>query len=73
MSTPTYPDDILLVKPFKFLGATVLNMNASLGLGTASSSLNINLILDCEDGDFFAPALLNTDPRYIQVGDAVYF
>jgi hypothetical protein len=73
MSTPTYPDDLLLVKPLKFLGATVLSMNASLGLGTANSSLNLNLILDCDDNDYFAPYLLSTDPNYVKVGDAVYF
>lgn len=73
MNTNTYPNDLLLVKPLKFLGATVLTMNANLGLGTASSSLNLNLILDCEDNDYFAPVLDSSDPRYIQVGDAVYF
>jgi hypothetical protein len=73
MTTKTYPSDLLLNAPLKFLGATVLSTNCSLGLGTANSTMNINLIVDCDAGDYFAPSLLNTDSRYVQVGDGVFF
>lgn len=55
--------------PFKFLGATVLSFNSTLGLGSAEeSTLNVDLIEDCEDGDVFLPAI-----NAIEVGAPCYF
>jgi len=54
--------------PLKFLGCTVLSFNANLGLGsTSESSLTVELVEDCENGDAFAP---NND---VKVGDPVLF
>ena len=59
----------IINEPIKFLGATVLSFNSSLGLGSASeSTLNVDLIEDCDQDDSFFPA-----DGSIQVGDAVYF
>jgi hypothetical protein len=59
----------IITSPIKFLGATVLSFNTSLGLGSAQeSSLNVDLIEDCEFGDRFLPA--NGEPG---VGAPVYF
>jgi hypothetical protein len=57
--------------PIKFLGATVLSFNTSLGLGSAAeSSLNVDLIEDCEASppDLFLP--IN---NLVEVGAPVYF
>lgn len=52
-----------------FLGATVLSFNASIGLGsTAESSLNVELIEDCNAGQQFLP-----NGESVKVGDPVYF
>lgn len=59
----------IIYNPIKFLGATVLSFNASLGLGSSSeSSLNVDLIEDCEAGDAFMPV-----NDTIDVGAPVYF
>jgi hypothetical protein len=56
-------------KPIKFLGATVLSFNSSIGYGSAQeSTLNIDLIEDCQDGDYFLP-----QDNLIEVGSPVYF
>ena len=61
----------IVTAPIKFLGATVLSFNTSLGLGSAQeSSLNVDLIEDCDAGDVFLPAA--GDINY-QVGAPVYF
>ena len=54
--------------PIKFLGATVLSFNSSLGLGSSESSLNVDLIEDCDDGDHFMPS-----NGILGVGSPVYF
>jgi hypothetical protein len=59
----------IINEPIKFLGATVLSFNSSLGLGSASeSTLNVDLTEDCDQDDSFFPA-----DGSIQVGDVVYF
>ena len=58
----------LLTQPIKFLGATVLSFNSSLGLGSQESTLSVDLIEDCEGGDAFEP-----NCGSIEVGQAVYF
>ena len=61
----------IITSPIKFLGATVLSFNTSLGLGSAQeSSLNVDLIEDCEKGDVFLPAAGDVN---FQVGAPVYF
>jgi hypothetical protein len=61
----------IITSPIKFLNATVLSFNSSLGLGaSAESSLNVDLIEDCESTppDQFQPAY-----NEIEVGAPVYF
>jgi len=50
----------------KFCGATVLSFNSTLGIGSQESSMSIDLVEDCEDGDsFFADV---GAPAYFQAG-----
>lgn len=59
----------IVTQPIKFLGGTVLSFNTSLGLGSAQeSSLNVDIVEDCEAGDRFLPAY-----NEIEVGAPVYF
>lgn len=59
----------ILNEPLKFLGATVLSFNCSLGLGPSSeSTLNVDLIEDCDAGDSFTPG-----DESLLVGAPVYF
>lgn len=59
----------IVTSPIKFLGATVLSFNTSLGLGSAQeSTLNVDLVEDCDAGDRFLPAF-----NEIEVGAPVYF
>lgn len=61
----------ILEQPIKFLGASVINFNANLGIGSNSeSSLTVDLVEDCEatPSDEFTPV----DGSVI-VGDPVYF
>lgn len=61
----------ILTQPIKFLGASVINFNANLGIGSNSeSSLTVDLVEDCEAAppDAFKPV----DGSVI-VGDPVYF
>jgi len=61
----------IITSPIKFLGATVLSFNTSIGLGSAQeSSLSVDLVEDCDVGDVFLPAAGN--PLF-QVGAPVYF
>jgi len=61
----------IITSPIKFLGATVLSFNTSLGLGSAQeSSLNVDLVEDCDVGDVFLPP---TGANSAQVGAPVYF
>lgn len=65
-----------LNNPIKFLGATVLGFNASLGLGLNPSSLTVQLIEDCDNivpQDFFQPRLNEFDLNSVIVGDSAYF
>lgn len=47
-----------------FLGASIINFNSSIGWGTQSSQLTVNLVEDASNGDVFAPPA---------VGQPVYF
>ena len=60
----------IISEPLKFLGATVLSFNSTLGLGpTQESTLNVDLVEDCEAGDLFWPI---HNPNTF-VGCPVYF
>lgn len=63
----------IITQPIKFLGATVLSFNTTLGLGASSeSTLNVDLIEDCDEGDVFQPfngSVKVGDPVYFSVGD----
>jgi hypothetical protein len=37
----------IISEPIRFLGATVLSFNSTLGLGSSESTLNVDLIEDC--------------------------
>jgi len=63
----------IVSSPIKFLGATVLSFNSSLGLGSAESTLNVDLVEDCESGDVFQPAPSNGSNASIGVGAQAYF
>lgn len=54
--------------PLKFLGATVLSFNSSLGLGGQESSLSVEVIEDLDAGDAFLPLTGG-----VEVGAPVYF
>jgi hypothetical protein len=58
-------------EPLKFLGATVLSFNADLGLGSAESTLQVELVEDCEAGDLFE--LKTTSNNYKEVGAPAFF
>jgi hypothetical protein len=58
----------VIFAPIKFLGATVLSFTSNLGLGSSESTLKVDLIEDCDDGDVFAPK-----NGSISVGAPVYF
>ena len=60
----------IVTSPIKFLNATVLSFNTTLGLGSSESTLNVDLIEDCEADppDQFLPAY-----NLIEVGAPVYF
>jgi len=59
----------IITSPIKFLGATVLSFNTSIGLGSAAeSTLSVELVEDCDNGDIFLPAVGG-----IEVGQEVYF
>lgn len=45
----------VLEYPVKFLGATLLSMNANMGWGIESSTLNVELIEDCTPGSGYNP------------------
>ena len=60
----------IITQPIKFLGATVLSFNSSLGLGASESTMNIDLVEDCEaiPPDAFLPK-----NGSVVVGAPVYF
>lgn len=60
----------IVFSPIKFLNATVLSFNTTLGIGSAESTLNVDLIEDCEASppDSFSPA-----DGTVEVGAPVYF
>jgi hypothetical protein len=61
-----------LEQPIRFLGATVLSFNTSLGFGSEESTLSVELVEDCERNppDAFEP---NKTPPTIEVGAPVFF
>lgn len=56
-----------LEQPIKFLGCTVLSFTSQLGWGLDSSSISIELVEDCENGDLFLGKTQEI------VGGAAYF
>lgn len=64
-----------LTEPTKFLGATVLSFNSTLGLGSSVSTLTVTLIEDCttDPVEVFYGNLPNDDPNKVVVGDPVFF
>ena len=61
----------IITQPIKFLGATVLSFNSSLGLGASESSMNVDLVEDCEAGDLFLPkngSVIVGAPVYLNAG-----
>jgi hypothetical protein len=72
MSSQTECVELNLNQPIKFLGATVLSFNSSLGLGNQESTLTVELIEDCENDppDEFEP---NKSPPTREVGEPVLF
>jgi hypothetical protein len=70
-----YITDQAPTSPIKFLGATVMSFNASLGFGSSPSTLTISLIEDCEANppDACYVNLLDGDPNKVIVGDPVFF
>jgi hypothetical protein len=63
----------IITQPIKFLGATVVSFNSSLGLGATESSLNIDLVEDCEASppDSFLPkdgSIIVGAPVYLEAG-----
>lgn len=62
----------IINQPLKFLGSTVLSVNAQLGLGSEASSLNADLIEDCEANPPDAFNGIVGQPVYFQAG-AFYF
>lgn len=60
----------VITNPIKFLGATVLSFNSTLGLGSTESTLTVDLIEDCESNppDAFWPT-----NNLTAVGADVYF
>lgn len=60
----TICQDAILSSRVKFLGLTVLSVNGSLGWGTQESTLSVDLIQDCENGDIFVGKNLIGYPAY---------
>lgn len=63
----------IITEPIKFLGATVVSFNSSLGLGASESSLNVDLVEDCEASppDSFLPkdgSVIVGAPVYLNAG-----
>lgn len=63
----------IITQPIKFLGATVVSFNSSLGLGATESSLTVDLVEDCEaiPQDKFLPkdgSIIVGAPVYLQAG-----
>lgn len=59
----------IITTPIRFLGATVLSFNTSIGLGSAAeSTLSVELVEDCDNGDVFLPAVGGAE-----VGQEIYF
>lgn len=67
----TIKQNLGLTNPLKFLNATVISFNASLGLGASSeSTLTVDVVEDCTKEESFVPA---DNPNIYGVGMPVYF
>lgn len=58
-------------EPIRFLGATVISFNAQLGLGASESTLNVDLVEDCENGDIFIGQSVGA-PVYFTAGEFIF-
>lgn len=54
-------------EPIRFLGATVISFNSQLGMGFSESTLNVDLVEDCENGDAFNGQAVGA-PVYFSAG-----
>lgn len=68
-------ENIPLNEPLRFLKSTVTSFNANLGLGSQESTLNVDLVDDCdpdvkEIAGYFQPVY---EPNIVEVGSPVYF
>lgn len=69
--------NLSLTSPTKFLGATVVSFNSTLGLGSSVSTLTVTLVEDCDTAplppDSFYGNLPDSNPNKVIVGDPVFF
>lgn len=73
MSNPPIRNDVAQSGPIKFLGATVLSFNSSLGWGSTSSTLTVDVIEDCTSIPPDCFEINNNCPPPTSVGQAAYF
>jgi hypothetical protein len=67
-------ENIPLNEPLRFLKSTVTSFNCSLGLGTQESSLNVDLVDDCDpEVQSIAGNFQPTNDNAVGVGAPVYF
>lgn len=67
-------ETIPLTQPLRFLKSTVLSFNASLGLGSQESTLNVDLVDDCDpEVQAVAGNFQPTNDPSVMVGAPVYF
>ena len=57
-----------MFSPIKFFGLTVLSFNTQLGVGSAESTLSVDLIQDCEAGDVPSADAVVGAPAYFRAG-----
>ena len=70
----TQCEDIPLTEPLRFLKSTVTSFNCSLGLGTQESTLNVDLVDDCDPEVIgIAGSFQPTNDPSVIVGAPVYF
>jgi hypothetical protein len=63
----------LLEEPITFLGATVISVNTNVGFGGSESTMNLELVEDCDKGQVFLPKVDDNysvgRPVTIEIGD----
>lgn len=67
-------ENIPLNEPLRFLKSTVTSFNCSLGLGSQESTLNVDLVDDCDpEVEAVAGSFQPTNDSFVGVGAPVYF